>query len=159
MQRPRDDIAVHGTQSAPAVRVAGEEQRVRELMVEALSAEDPEQHDVVGLRLQHVCDSELQIGLVLLRGERQHRDASRAELGGALEPQRVEIADDRLGKDTPPLERERAAVRRDDEVRALELGAVARIDVAVSDHDGLHGTKKRRIRAPQRGLTRSDSLR
>jgi hypothetical protein len=31
----------------------------------------------------------------------------------------------------------------------------------VGDHDGLHmpGKQKRRIRAPQRGLTRSDSLR
>ena len=32
--------------------------------------------------------------------------------------------------------------------------------VAVRDHDGFHpATKKRRIRAPQRGLTFSDSLR
>ena len=77
MQRPRDDIAVHGTQSAPAVRVAGEEQRVRELMVEALSAEDPEQHDVVGLRLQRVGDRELEVRLVLLRRERHDRDAQR----------------------------------------------------------------------------------
>ena len=66
MQSPGDDVAVHGTQSASAVRVAGKEQRVRELVIEALSAEDAEQHDVVGLRLQRVGDGELEVGLVLL---------------------------------------------------------------------------------------------
>jgi hypothetical protein len=75
--------------------------------------------------------------------------------------------------DAPVLEGEGPTVGGDDHLSSGEVRAIAVDDIAMRDHDGLHlqegcsgfspcddqEKQKRRIRAPQRGLTRLDSLR
>src|SRR2546430_4448830 len=116
----------------------GEEEQVRGLVVQARTAEGAQQDDLLRPGVDGVRDGELEIRLVLRRGELRHADALSRETLHARVAERIHVTDDEVGKDLPALERECAAVGRDHEVLRLDRSAIRRKNVAVRDDDRPH---------------------
>src|SRR6266550_5904535 len=131
----RTPACFHPNAVVPGV---GEEQKVCGLVVQTRTTEGAEQDDLLRSDTDRVRDGELKIGLVLRGRELGDADALPRETFHARVAERVHVTDDEVGKDLPPLEGERAAVRSNDKILRADSGAIGRKDVAVCDDDRPH---------------------
>ena len=107
-------------------------------MIEPVAAERPEDDHLGRTRRDRLSDRELEVRLVLCRGEFRDRNALSSETHHTGVAERVHVADDEVGKELPALERERAAVGRDDVILRADDGAIRWQHVTVRDDDGPH---------------------
>ena len=112
-------------------------------MVEPLTAERAEDHDLLRARGDRLRDRELEIGFVLRRVELRDPDRLLRESLDARLSERVHVADDEVGKDLPPFERQRPSVGRDDHRAVGERRAVRGKHVAVRDDHRPHGRQRK----------------
>src|SRR6266513_4580557 len=120
-----------------------EEQKVRRLVIEAVSPERPEEDDLVRTCGDRLSDRELEVGLVLRRRKFRDRDPLTSKPFHTGVAEGVHVADDEVGKELPALERERAAVGGHDIVLRADDRAVGWQHVTVRHDDGPHGRKNK----------------
>ena len=121
----------------------GQEQQVGGLVVEARSAERPQDHHLARARVDRARDGDLEVRLVLRHRVRRHRHALPGEAFDAGLAERVHVADHQVRKDPPALEGQRAAVSGHDEIALPDDRAVAGQQVPVRDHHGPHRGQKK----------------
>src|SRR6267143_2880664 len=104
LERERSAAAQCADTHRPAARLdthavvagIGEEEQVRGLVVQARTAEGTQQDDLLRPGVDGVRDSELEIRLVLRRGELRHADALSRETLHARVAQRIHVTDDEV---------------------------------------------------------------